>query len=99
MATRRHCRRALEIHDERLSSLKNVVGLGIVPAGRKGSFAVAVYVTRKLPRDQLKSEDLVPRRVEIPGRGKRKHRIPTRVIGQGVVRLEDEFADENGLRG
>ena len=68
----------------------NVIGLGIVPKGKRGSkggMAIGVYVSRKLPEDHVSADELVPDHLEIPG----KHGpvvVPTRVIEQGEVRLE-----------
>ena len=95
MATQQQCKRALDLLEGELSKRKHVVGLGIVDAqegaarGRraKGS-AVAVYVKKKLPLDRLAPEDVVPPILRIPGR-KGTIQVPTRVIEQGEVRLED----------
>jgi len=94
MATQQQCKRALDLLEGELSNRKNVVGLGIVdeeegatrrPRGK--SLAVAVYVKKRLPLDQLAPEDVVPPVLKIPGR-KGIIRVPTRVIEQGEVRLE-----------
>lgn len=96
MATQRQCKRALERFEQELTSLKNVVGLGIVPAeeseetrGRR-ECAVAVYVVKKLPIAQLAAADVVPETLSMPGRGGAKVAVPTRVIEQGEVRLESQ---------
>lgn len=93
MATQVQCRRALELFESDLSRRKNVVGLGIVPEAPDNSepgrrpCAVAVYVKKKLPPEQLAEKDLVPESLTIEGRNG-PIRVPTRVIEQGEVRLE-----------
>ena len=93
----------MDLHEERLSSLENVVGLGIVAEDEETSSsrdcAVAVYVEKKVPSDELAPSERVPKWIEVPGRGKTKHRIQTRVIEQGEVKLEEIFDESNGLRG
>jgi hypothetical protein len=90
MAKRNACERALDSYSDSLSSLRNVVGLGIVPAGEEAKgrdLAVAVYVTKKLPLAKLRKADVVPAslRVELAGK---VVEVPTRVIEQGEVTLE-----------
>jgi hypothetical protein len=97
MATERQAKRALELFERQLSKRKHVVGLGIVPASEEGGshkdeMAVAVYVKKKLPAKNLAARDLVPESLEVPGR-KAVIRVPTRVIEQGVVRLEHAEPD------
>jgi hypothetical protein len=80
-----------------LSRKKNVLGLGRVPArsGRAGERDLAVYVERKIPSDELAEEDLVPKTLELPSKGKDGVQITTQVIEQGKVGLEflnDEIA-------
>jgi len=90
MATQAQCERALDLFETELSRRKNVVGLGIVPAEEEkpgGGLAVAVYVKKKLPADQLAKGDLVPETLSVPGR-KGAVQVPTRVIEQGEVRHE-----------
>jgi hypothetical protein len=93
MATQVQCKRALELFETDLTQRKNVVGLGIVPSdeqpdsGRR-DLAVAVYVKKKVPSKQLSKKDLVPDSLTIPGR-KGPVQVPTRVIEQGEVRLEN----------
>lgn len=90
MSTKRQCKRALDLHDERLSRCGNVVGLGVVSreASQGREAAVAVYVRKKLPLSQLAADDVVPSVLEIPGRG-HVVEVPTRVIEQGEASLED----------
>jgi len=94
MATQQQCKRALDLLEGRLSRLQNVVGLGIVeekdsPVRQRGAkrLAVAVYVRKKVPLEQLRPEDVVPPVLEIAGR-KGTVKVPTRVIEQGEVTLE-----------
>lgn len=98
MASKKQCERALDLYAERLSRLKNVVGLGIVPEAGEGPAsercALAIYVTKKLPLCDLAPSDVLPESVEVPGRGKARQRIKTHVIEQGVVELESESGPE-----
>jgi len=88
MAKPEHVKRALEIFSDELSRMKNVVGLGRVPSEKSpGDWDLAVYVAKKIPEDLLKKADLVPKVLEIPGRGG-SHKVNTQVIEQGVVELE-----------
>ena len=94
MATTSQCEKAINLYEEKLTHLKNVIGLGVVPAdgaeeGTRPDMAVAVYVRRKLARERLSPEDMVPTYLEVPGRGRTpKVRVPTKVIEQGDVKLE-----------
>ncbi len=94
MATQSQCERALDLFEEDLSRRKNVVGLGIVSAdsddlaaGRQG-LAVAVYVRKKMPASRLSEKDRVPEILCVPGRNG-SVQVPTRVIEQGEVRMEE----------
>lgn len=94
MATEAQCERALEANEDRLGSLPNVVGLGIVQEDEDDptshGLAVAVYVTKKVPKGELKPEERVPPTLIIPSRyeGDRSRQVPVRVIEQGEVELE-----------
>jgi hypothetical protein len=88
MAKPEHVKRALDLFSAELSRMKNVVGLGRVPSEKSpGEWDLAVYVAKKVPEDLLKETDLIPKTLEIPGRG-RPHEVTTQVIEQGVVELE-----------
>jgi hypothetical protein len=93
-ATAKQCNQALDQYEQELGRRKNVVGLGIVPAEEDGEssgrqkMAVAVYVKKKLPEDRLAAKDVIPPTLEVRS-GKRVVRVPTRVIEQGKVRLEE----------
>jgi len=86
MSTRDQCRRALSIHEETLSRVRDVIGLGIVPLEESPrEYAVAVYV-RGAGREMAK-KGRVPSVLRIPGR-RGEVEVPTRIIEQGEVRLE-----------
>lgn len=93
MASEALCKRALDQHEEELVRRKNVVGLGIVQVddesarSRRSDLAVAVYVKKKLPIQELAPEDVIPKELEVSS-GKRVARVRTRVIEQGEVALE-----------
>lgn len=89
-ATAAQARAALDAHQRRLAALANVVGLGVVDLQEPSAgCAVAVYVSRKLPREQLDRGDLVPETLGV-GSGDERVEVPTRVIEQGTVRPEVE---------
>ena len=93
MAKQAQAERALNRHEQMLSKLKNVVGLGIVPTeeteDQQGSqeLAVAVYVTKKMPLGKLSSQDQVPKSLTISGKSG-DITVPVRVIEQGLVQKE-----------
>lgn len=93
MASEALCKRALDQHEDELVRRKNVVGLGIVQVNdkserfRRRDLAVAVYVKKKLPVQELAPADVIPKELEVSS-GKRIARVRTRVIEQGEVRLE-----------
>lgn len=89
MAKAEQVLRALDLFGDELSRKKNVVGLGRVPAegGDSGDWCLAVYVSKKVPEDQLAHADLVPKTLEVQDRNE-SHPVDTKVIEQGVVGLE-----------
>ena len=88
MAKIEQVRKALDLFSGELSRRKNVVGLGRVPSETKsGDWDLAVYVARKVPPEELAAADLVPKTLEVPGRGQ-SHPVTTQVIEQGPVSLE-----------
>jgi hypothetical protein len=97
MASKQQCTRALEQYQGQLSSLKNVVGLGIVhgkpvdvselPADKQ--YVVAVYVSKKLNLAQLKPNDVVPTTLDLQSK-KSGSVVKTRVIEQGEPEFEQE---------
>jgi hypothetical protein len=102
MSTSKHekYRRALEFHEERLSQLPNVVGLGITEDPRRSkkgrpALAVGVYVSRLVPREELKENEVIPKRLTI---GKGTYRwVHTRVIESGSFLAEE--TDHGGGEG
>lgn len=86
MATAAQAKRALAQFQSELCARTNVVGLGIVPADETQSsatdMAVAVYVQKKLPREKLKSSEVVPKELLVNSRSG-KLPVPTRVIDAG----------------
>ena len=93
MVTEAECKAALDQHEQELVRRKNVVGLGIVaredrPGKQgRGDLAVAVYVRKKRPIQELDPKDVIP--PELVVRTKTgETRVATRVIEQGPVRLE-----------
>ena len=93
MATRAECQQALAAYENDLARRRNVVGLGVVscsPAMRAGcpdELAVAVYVSRKVPADQLNQEDVLPCILRVRHRGQEVE-VPVRVIEQGVISFD-----------
>lgn len=79
-------RRVSRGHAKQLMQKANVVGVGVGLAAA-GGFAVVVMVNRKLPRDQLKPEDLLP--PEIEG-------IPVEVREVGELRAGDTSPEQAG---
>jgi hypothetical protein len=88
MAKAEHVKKALDLYSDELTRKKNVVGVGRVPSETKaGEWDLAVYVAEKVPDNRLAAKDMVPKTLEVPGRGQ-KHAVKTQVIEQGVVELE-----------
>ena len=80
--------RALDRFGDELFELANVVGLGRVPEdASEQDWRLAVYVERKLPEDELAEGQRIPDVLEIEEGGETVC-IPTRMIEQGIVRLE-----------
>lgn len=96
MATRRQAQRAAEIYQEELIRYPNVTGLGVVPARQSsGESAVGVYVTSKVPGDELGPDELIPAMLQVPGR-EGTNEVPTRVIAKGDFEFEqDQFGIES----
>ncbi|MEV0096222.1 hypothetical protein [Streptomyces sp. NPDC050738] len=69
-------RQARTLHESRLMQLANVTGVGIGRDEHSGEDVIVVFVTRTVPRDRLRQEDVVP--YELDG-------IPVRVIAIGDV--------------
>jgi hypothetical protein len=94
MASRNHVQRAIELYEAELARYPNVTGIGVVPVtddpDGPADLAVAVYVTRKVPRDELKAGERIPPTLEIPSRDGAQN-VPTRVIATGEFALEGQF--------
>jgi hypothetical protein len=91
MATLRQVQRAIELHQDELVQYPNVTGLGVVPAKdaeSSGDSEVAVYVTKKVPRAELKPDERIPSTLQIPAR-KGTHEVGTRIIIKGEFQLEE----------
>jgi len=90
MATRRQAQRAIEIHQDQLTQYPNVTALGVVPAeDGSGESAVAVYVTNKVARNELRDDEQIPPILRVPGRGA-VHEVPTQVVARGEFSLEEQ---------
>lgn len=92
MATLQECRRALELNQERLITLANVEGLGVRELSSKtqnsqSRMCLAVYVSQKVPSDQLAPPDIIPRYVTLADSKNVSVKIPIGVfeIGQLTV--------------
>ncbi|MEV3856488.1 hypothetical protein AB0J38_19445 [Streptomyces sp. NPDC050095] len=60
--------------------LANVTGVGTGRDEHSGADVIVVFVTRKVPRDRLRAEDVVPD--ELDG-------VPVRVLAIGEVHAQD----------
>lgn len=93
MVTEADCKAALDQHEQALVRRKNVVGLGIVAkedrTGKqvRGDLAVAVYVRKKRPIQELDPKDVIPPELVVRT-SSGETRVATRVIEQGIMRLE-----------
>jgi hypothetical protein len=91
MATEELCELALKKYEERLSEIESVVGLGITAIddedAASSDLAVAVYVDKTLRSENPDDNAAIPSTLEVK-RGRRKFRVPVRVIEQGLVWLE-----------
>lgn len=101
MATPREAQRAAELHADDLSAYPNVVGIGTRPVdeaatgGGGADHAVAVYVSHKVPVEQLKAQQRLPAYVEVPERDGTR-RVPVVVIESGVIEPETGGAAQTG---
>jgi hypothetical protein len=62
------------LHEDRLMKLANVTGVGIGKDEHTGTDAIVVFVTRRVPRDRLRDEDVIPEVLE---------GVPVRVLAIG----------------
>ena len=105
MISRRQAKRALEIHSDDLSEFPNVVAVGVSRTDRpdrpasEADHAVAVYVSDKVPEDDLDTDGVLPGYVEIPGRGT-THKVAVDVIEIGEMEAQGTHeAGEHGPSG
>jgi hypothetical protein len=56
---------------------------------RESEFAVAVYVSQKLPVDELPDEDVIPTVLQVMHKGNTVN-VPVRVIEHGPIVLEHD---------
>lgn len=91
--SKRQVKRALDFHEEALGQYVNVVGMGAVnldetdQESHGSANTVAVYVRKKVPKDELLPQEVIPQYLEIKVRGG-VMKVPTKVIEQGKVSLE-----------
>ncbi|QCX75812.1 hypothetical protein C9F11_10660 [Streptomyces sp. YIM 121038] len=69
-------RQARHLHEDQLMRLANVTGVGVGKDERSGADVIIVFVTRRVPRDRLRDEDVVPDVLE---------GVPVRVLAIGDV--------------
>ncbi|WP_225858955.1 hypothetical protein [Streptomyces albicerus] len=67
-------RQARRLHEDRLMALANVTGVGTGQDEDSGEDVIVVFVTRKVPRDRLRPEDVIPDELE---------GVPVRVLAMG----------------
>ncbi|MFD3840129.1 hypothetical protein ACFWWC_28335 [Streptomyces sp. NPDC058642] len=72
--------RARSLHEGRLMSLPHVTGVGTGKDEHTGEDVIIVFVTRKVPRDRLRNEDVIPD--ELDG-------VPVRVLAIGEVSAQE----------
>lgn len=93
MATGPQAQRAADQYADDLSTYPNVVGIGTRPLGDQrsatdsGTHAVAVYVSRKVPADQLAAHERLPDYVEVRERD-RTTQVPVVVVETGDIEPE-----------
>ena len=95
MASRVHVERAIEQYQEELAQYPNVTGIGVVPVADDSDRRPrgAVYVTKKVPRDQLKAGS--ESRARWRSRAETGRETCPRIIATEFV-LEDQFDIEPG---
>ncbi|HEX4495919.1 MAG TPA: hypothetical protein VIE43_09650 [Thermoanaerobaculia bacterium] len=88
MTNENDLKQLLDLLSDKLTSLPNVVGLGITSADAadpRGAPAVAVYVSKKVSRGELTPAEQVPGTVRALVDG-RQVEAPTRVIEVGEIK-------------
>jgi hypothetical protein len=96
VATPQQARQAADEHADDLSAYPNVVGIGTQPvgeasAGKGDGHAVAVYVSRKVPDDQLRTDERLPASVEVAAAGATT-KVPVVVVEVGAFDPEKDRA-------
>lgn len=96
MATPQQARQAADQHADDLSAYPHVVGIGTrpvrdAPPDRDDGHAVAIYVDRKVPNDQLRPDERLPDSVEVAAAGTTT-RVPVVVVEVGAFEPETDAA-------
>lgn len=96
MATPQQARQAADQHAGDLSTYPNVVGIGTQPveeasAGTDDGHAVAVYVSRKVPSEQLRTDERLPASVDVAAAGATTT-VPVVVVEVGAFDPETDVA-------
>lgn len=88
MATEDEARQVVSACAGHLTTLPNVVGVGVVPSeGAAAEAAVAVYVRTKVPKEALRPEEIVPKSLScLVDDGQSLH-APTQVIEVGDIKF------------
>lgn len=88
--SKRVIKRVLDYHQETIAECANVVGMGICrlqdAVKRKDGYAIAIYVSQKLPPEELSPEDMIPPFLKLKTRDM-VIMVPTKVIEIGEVSL------------
>ncbi len=101
MAEEKLCVQAIEEHHLKLEVLPHVVGLGVVARKEdddpgSDDCAVGIYVEKMPTRREARK---IPKLLQIR-EGKRKRRVPVRLIEQGKVELESlSFSGDDEVLG
>lgn len=80
-------RQARDLHESRLLQLANVTGVGTGRDEHTGENVIVVFVTRTVPRDRLRSADVVPEELE---------GVPVRILAIGDVEAQDDSREVPG---
>jgi hypothetical protein len=92
MARDDEVRKALELHGDELMAYPNVRGLGVGEkvADTKGSgeLALVVYVTKKVPLEQLGEDEVLPKTVAIGNENEATKEVPVDVVELGELSFE-----------
>lgn len=89
MSSEEDCRLAVEQHAERLSELPNVQGVGVGEPLAGGApdagFSVKVYVSKKVPPEDLKESDLIPSKLGVMDKSGTAREVPVEVVEIGEL--------------